>query len=120
LHPFEKTLESFKLLLVVADNYLFGLGMDIFQSLNNSVILGSVPRNQLGIVSGLLSTTRTLGQTTGVAVLGAVWASRVALYTGGLGAGGATAAPRAAQLAGLQDTLHGVVLLMILALGLSV
>jgi EmrB/QacA subfamily drug resistance transporter len=97
-----------------------GIGMGIFQSPNNSAILGSAPRNQLGVVSGLLSTTRTLGQTTGVAILGAVWASRVALYAGGLVVGGATAAPQAAQLAGLKDTLHGVVVLMILALGLSV
>jgi MFS family permease len=97
-----------------------GIGMGIFQSPNNSAILGSAPRHQLGVVSSLLSTTRTLGQTTGVAVLGAVWASRVARYAGGLVAGGATAAPQAAQLAALKDTLLGVVIMMVLALGLSV
>ncbi|MBI1877052.1 MAG: MFS transporter [Chloroflexi bacterium] len=97
-----------------------GIGMGIFQSPNNSAILGSAPRNQIGVVSGLLSTARTLGQTTGVAILGAIWASRVAAYVGSLVEGGATAAPQAAQLAGLQDTFLGVAVLMVLGLGLSV
>jgi hypothetical protein len=72
------------------------------------------------VVSGLLSTTRTLGQTTGVAVLGAVWASRVAVYAGGLVEGGATEAPLMAQLAGLQDTFIVVTVFMAPSLGLSI
>ena len=97
-----------------------GIGMGIFQSPNNSAIMGSAAHNELGVVSGLLSTTRTLGQTAGVAILGAVWAGRVAAYVGSLVEGGATVAPKAAQLAGLQDTLLIATMLMILALGLSI
>jgi MFS family permease len=98
-----------------------GIGMGLFQSPNNSAIMGTAPRERLGVVSGLLSTTRTLGQTTGVAVMGALWASRVAFHAGGgLVEGGATAAPMAAQLAGLQDTLVSAAVLMALGLGLSV
>jgi Na+/melibiose symporter-like transporter len=69
-----------------------GIGMGIFQSPNNSAIMGTVPRERLGVASGLLSITRTLGQTVGIAILGALWASRVMFHTGGLLAGGATTA----------------------------
>lgn len=54
-----------------------GFGMGIFQSPNNSAIMGSVARDRLGVASGLLSLTRTLGQTTGVALVGALWAALV-------------------------------------------
>ncbi len=57
-----------------------GLGMGIFQSPNNSAVMGAAPRNRLGIASSLLSMTRTLGQTTGIAFLGAFFASRLVYY----------------------------------------
>ncbi len=82
----------------------FGAGMGIFQSPNNSAVMGAVPRSKLGIASGLLAITRTLGQTTGIAVLGAFWAARVMAYAGEVVAGGVTAASIPAQVAGLQDT----------------
>lgn len=97
-----------------------GLGMGIFQSPNNSAIMGSVPRTRLGVASGLLSMTRTLGQTVGIAALGALWASRVFAYTGQVLAGGVTAASPGNQAAGLQDTFLVVDLFVIVALGLSV
>ncbi len=84
----------------------FGAGVGIFQSPNNSAVMGSVPREKLGIASGLLAMTRNLGQTTGIAVLGAIWAARVMAYAGETVAGGATAASIAAQVAGLQDTFR--------------
>jgi MFS family permease len=96
-----------------------GIGMGIFQSPNNSAILGTAPRERLGVVSGLLSTVRTLGQTTGIAILGAWWASRVTVHAGGVVAGGATTAPIMAQIAGLQDTFLSVAIFMVLGLILS-
>jgi EmrB/QacA subfamily drug resistance transporter len=45
-----------------------GLGMGFFNSANNSAVLGAVPRERLGLASGLLSLARTLGQSTGVPV----------------------------------------------------
>ncbi len=54
-----------------------GIGIGIFQSPNNSAVMGAVPRERLGIASGLLAITRTLGQSVGIAALGALWASRV-------------------------------------------
>lgn len=95
-----------------------GLGMGIFQSPNNSAVMGSVPRAQLGVVSGLLSVTRTLGQTVGIAVLGALWASRVVQHGGPLIAS-ATAAPTATQVAAMQDTFLVVVGLIAIALAVA-
>ena len=76
-----------------------GVGIGLFQSPNNSAVMGSAPKERLGIISGLLSITRTLGQTTGIAILGAVWASRVQYYTS-LGVNSGTP-----ELAGLSDAL---------------
>lgn len=97
-----------------------GLGMGIFQSPNNSAIMGSVPRARLGVASGLLTMTRTLGQTTGIAVMGAIWSSRVFSHNGALLPEGATSAPAAAQVAGLQDTFVIMIGLLALGLGLSI
>jgi EmrB/QacA subfamily drug resistance transporter len=97
-----------------------GLGMGIFQSPNNSAIMGAVTRQRLGVASGLLAVTRTLGQTTGIAVLGAIWAARVTATTGQALPGGATTAPITAQVAGLQETFLIVTGLSLLALIISV
>ncbi len=97
----------------------FGAGMGIFQSPNNSAVMGAVPRSKLGIASGLLAITRTLGQTTGIAVLGAFWAARVMAYAGEVVTGGATAASIEAQVAGLQDTFTVIAAFVGLAFLLS-
>jgi MFS family permease len=97
-----------------------GLGMGVFQSPNNSAIMGAVSRQRLGIASGLLAVTRTLGQTTGIAVLGAVWATRVIYYTGEILPGGPTTAPIPAQVNGLQDTFMVVIALIFVALLLGI
>jgi EmrB/QacA subfamily drug resistance transporter len=97
-----------------------GIGIGIFQSPNNSAVMGAVPRSRLGIASGLLSVTRTLGQSTGIAVLGAIWASRVLARAGRDLDGGATAAGASAQVAGLNDTFTVTVVLISFALLLAV
>jgi EmrB/QacA subfamily drug resistance transporter len=97
-----------------------GVGMGVFQSPNNSAIMGSAPRERLGIASGLLSETRTLGQITGIAILGALWASRVIFHHGASLPGGATTAPKVDQVAGLEDTFLVVTVLVALGLGLSI
>jgi hypothetical protein len=97
-----------------------GIGIGVFQSPNNSAVMGAVPRTRLGVVSGLLSITRTLGQITGIAVLGALWASRVMIRAGHDLPDGATAAPAPAQVAGLTDTFTVVVIMIALALVLAV
>ncbi|MBW7883667.1 MAG: MFS transporter [Caldilineaceae bacterium] len=75
-------------------------GMAIFNSPNNSAIMGAVPRARLGVASGILSMVRTLGQVTGIAALGAFFASRVVAHSGG------PVDLRAAAPAALVGALH--------------
>jgi EmrB/QacA subfamily drug resistance transporter len=64
---------------------LLGLGMGLFQAPNNSIIMGSLPKEQLGIAAGTMGTMRNMGMVVGVAVSGAVFSSRYDYY-GGVGA----------------------------------
>jgi len=96
--------------------FVLGLGIGTFISPNNSAIMGSASRRQLGIVSGFMAITRTLGQTVGVATMGAIWAGRTAFYAGDRMQSGATLAPPEAQVAALQDTFHVSTVLLAVAL----
>ncbi|MBC7326042.1 MAG: MFS transporter, partial [Moorella sp. (in: Bacteria)] len=51
---------------------LFGIGTGIFQSPNNSAVMGAVPRPYLGIASGTLATVRNTGMALGIAIGGLV------------------------------------------------
>lgn len=82
-----------------------GIGLGLFQSPNNSAIMGSVPPEYMGIGGSLLTITRLLGQITGIAVLGSVWAASVASAVGGsLPPEGVSAADASAQVSGLHTT----------------
>jgi MFS family permease len=96
-----------------------GLGMGIFQSPNNSAVMGSVPRERLGVVSGVNVIGRTLGNTSGVAALGALWASRVFVYAGPDFAGDVTEAAAALQTAALRDVAFAAMAIVGLALVMS-
>ncbi len=52
-----------------------GLGQALFQSPNNSALLGSAPPEQRGSASGFLATGRVMGQSLSVALAGAIFAS---------------------------------------------
>jgi EmrB/QacA subfamily drug resistance transporter len=93
-----------------------GVGVGLFQSPNNSAIMGSAPRERLGIVSSLLAVTRSLGQTVGIAVLGALWTAFVYRSAGGFVAGGATVASPEDQVAGLRAVTFIVTVLVAIAL----
>jgi len=97
-----------------------GLGMGIFQSPNNSAIMGAAPPQRLGIASGFMALTRTLGQTTGSALIGSLWAMNVAQRAGGPLAQGATTAPAALQVAAIHDTFLLVAGLAVVGLALTV
>jgi EmrB/QacA subfamily drug resistance transporter len=96
-----------------------GIGMGIFQSPNNSAIMGAAPRNRLGIASGLLASTRTLGQVTGVALMGTIWAHMVAFNLGKPLPDGVTSAPVYAQVAGMHSTFLVEACLIALAVIIS-
>jgi EmrB/QacA subfamily drug resistance transporter len=49
-----------------------GLGIGMFQSPNNSAVMGSAPESQLGVASGILTAMRNVGMVLGLAVSGAV------------------------------------------------
>ncbi|HHU75703.1 MAG TPA: MFS transporter [Firmicutes bacterium] len=48
----------------------FGLGTGLFQSPNNSAVMGSAPRLHLGVASGVLATVRNTGMAIGIAMAG--------------------------------------------------
>jgi MFS family permease len=100
--------------------FAIGLGMGVFISPNNSAIMGVAARNKLGIVSGFMAITRTLGQTVGVALMGAIWASRTLSYAGEAIGGGVTSAPVSAQIEALHDTFHFAAALLVLSLLLGI
>jgi EmrB/QacA subfamily drug resistance transporter len=98
----------------------FGFGMGMFQSPNNSAIMGSVPRDRLGVASGLLALSRTLGQTTGMPLMGALFTTLV-LAASGLPAGtDVTTAPGPALVAGIDGTYRTAAYIILVALVLAV
>jgi len=89
---------------VILRMMLMGVGFGMFQSPNNSLIMGSAPRSALGVAGSLLAVMRTLGQTAGVAIAGAVWATQVTAAAGRL-YDPITSAPTDALVAGLQTAM---------------
>ncbi|HUZ64306.1 MAG TPA: MFS transporter [Acetobacteraceae bacterium] len=81
----------------------FYFGLPLFQTPNNALVMMEAPAAHRGVVSGLLSLSRILGQTTGAAVMGAVFAAFIAA-AGGVGGIG-RAAPGA-----IDAGVHGVFL----------
>lgn len=87
---------------------VIGFGQALFQSPNNSALMGSAPRGEQGVASGFLATGRVIGQSTSVALAGAIFTSLGGALAGARlvaayhhqRAGGMT--PQA--LASLQDT----------------
>ena len=53
-----------------------GVGMGFFMPPNHALIMGSVPKSRLGIASGLMTLSRTLGQVIGVSLLSMLWVLR--------------------------------------------
>lgn len=50
------------------------VGYALFQTANNTAVMGEVPSDRRGVVSGLLNLSRNLGLVTGASVMGAVFA----------------------------------------------
>ncbi len=104
--------------IIVLVMALGGLGMGIFQSPNNSAVMGSARAERLGVTSAMLGITRNTGQLSGVAILGAVWALRVSHHAGRTV--DAQDAPGFAQAAALRDVGWILTGLMLVALALSI
>ena len=54
---------------------VIGFGQALFQSPNNSALMGSAPGAAQGVASGFLATGRVIGQSTSVALAGAIFTS---------------------------------------------
>jgi len=52
----------------------FGLALGLFTSANNSAVLNAARPDEIGVVAGLVSLARTLGQSTGVPLGAALFA----------------------------------------------
>ena len=92
-----------------------GLGQGLFQSPNNSALMGAAPRGHQGTAAGFLATGRVVGQSISVALAGAIFAT-----LGGAAAGAKLAAQAhhptggAVDVAALQQSFvvgfHGALL----------
>jgi EmrB/QacA subfamily drug resistance transporter len=91
---------------------IYGLGFGFFRSPNDSTVMGAVPRERLGIASGLLSLSRTCGVTVGISVIGAAFAALSSRVAGGIDI---THAPPGAIVAGFQGTFRLAALILTVA-----
>ncbi|WP_197053292.1 MFS transporter [Litchfieldella xinjiangensis] len=71
---------------------LCGLGFGLFQAPNNREMMSSVPKARSANASGMMSTTRTMGQSLGVALVGMVLAAGLDSVQGTLWIGAAALA----------------------------
>ncbi len=96
-----------------------GIGVGMFNSPNNSAIMGAAPRERLGVAGGLLALSRTLGQMTGMPLMGAIF-STLALSAGGLPPGAdVTTAPAAALIAGVRGTFQIAAVFILISTALA-
>lgn len=94
---------------------LIGAGMGFFMTPNNNAIMGEVPKNRLGVSSGMLALSRTLGQALGVAVLGALWTRKTDIFLSTI-----TENTLTAKMMALQSTFSIVIIIMALTLVLNI
>jgi MFS family permease len=92
-----------------------GVGMGLFQSPNNSAIMGAVPRHRLGLASGLMTLSRTLGHTTGIPLVGTLFTSWTLAVANVPGLKEVINAPPEALVAGLSAVYRGAALIITLA-----
>src|SRR5215212_2927613 len=63
---------------VVGSLVLVGFGVGLFGSPNSSAVMGAVPSSRRGVAAAILSTARTLGNTLGLGLTGAVFTTVLA------------------------------------------
>lgn len=99
---------------------LVGAGMGIFSSPNNSAIMGAVPRDRLGVTSGLLSLSRTLGQTTGLPLIGAIFTTQALAFANLPPSTDVTTAGPAAMVAGIRGTYQIAAIFLLASTGIAI
>ena len=91
---------------------LQGIGISLFNPANNSAIIGSLPKERIGLASSFLALARNLGMVVGIAFAEMV----IALKTAALSLGPGKAAP---SLAGIHDVWRSALLIGLAAIILS-
>ena len=76
--------EDTKIYLIIIYAAIVGFGFGMFQTPNNSAIMGSVEPGRRGTASSMLATMRNLGMVLGVAIAGSVFSTRQNYLTDGL------------------------------------
>ena len=66
--------------LILFSFAVFGASMGLFQSPNNSSVMGVVPKGKLGIAGGILATMRNLGMTLGISLSVLLFSYRQKFY----------------------------------------
>ncbi len=61
--------------VLIGELVVLGIGMGLFTPPNNSAIMGSVPRERLGVAGGILNMMRALGLIFGVDISGVIFTS---------------------------------------------
>jgi EmrB/QacA subfamily drug resistance transporter len=86
---------------------IIGISYALFVPPNYSAIIGSVPRDRFGTASGILSVTRQVGSSSGIAVAGTLFASRLLFYSDHLAGRGLDAhlVRKLAVISAFQDVL---------------
>ena len=57
-----------------------GIGIGLFNPSNNSILMGSVTRDRLGMASALIATVRQVGLSLGTAIAGAIFSARLVIH----------------------------------------
>ena len=90
-----------------------GIGLGVFQSPNNSAILGSVPKDKLGVTSSMLSLSRVLGSTIGISLSATLWTTLTLNFTADSSISNANIAPVAMQIQSYHITYLVVAAIML-------
>jgi EmrB/QacA subfamily drug resistance transporter len=96
-----------------------GLGLGLFHSPNNSAIMGAAPRESLGVAGGMVALARTLGNASGLPLMGAFFSARVEAAAGLPAHADLALAPAAALAAGVRGTYRLAMAGLVLAAGLA-
>jgi len=85
---------------------IYGVGVALFFSPNNSSIMGAVPKDRLGTASAMLNTVRQIGNASGMAIAGAIFTSRQLFHAAELSGNGLSPSiiARLSLIGGYQDT----------------
>ena len=79
---------------------VIGIGIGLFQAANATLIMGTVPGDRLGTGGAILSLSRSMGTVSSVAIMSALFASRLSAHTATVAQGSA----EQAFVSAFQDT----------------